>query len=156
MVKQKHSGMTAALDDVALAEHPFMTLAVRRFEDLDDNVPVIENLDERKGNTLREWVLSEPVDREIFRRFRNFLATHTDEQGNNVHFERIKTMCQTNGESLVVSYTDLCVVQPVLAIYVADAPTEMLAIFDRAAKEVVLEHFPESASHSLTLTAFPS
>jgi DNA replication licensing factor MCM2 len=51
-------------------------------------------------------------------------------------------MCQANGESLVVSYTDICTVQPILAIYVADAPTEILSIFDRAAKEVVLEHFP--------------
>jgi hypothetical protein len=36
------------------------------------------------GATLREWVTSEPVEREIFRRFRNFLSTHTDEHGNNV------------------------------------------------------------------------
>lgn len=114
-----------------------------RYEDIDDDVPVIENLDERKGATLREWVLSEPVDREIFRRFRNFLSTHTDNHGYNVHYERIKIMCESNGESLVVSYTDICSVHPVLAIYVADAPTEMLSIFDRAAKEVVLEHFPE-------------
>jgi DNA replication licensing factor MCM2 len=117
-------------------------MGICSFEDIDDDVPVIENLDERKGNTLREWVLSEPVDREIFRRFRNFLSTHTDDQGYNIHFERIKNMCQANGESLVVSYTDICTVQPILAIYVADAPTEILSIFDRAAKEVVLEHFP--------------
>ena len=50
-------------------------------------------------------------------------------------------MCENNGESLVVSYPQLCTEQPVLAIFVADAPIEILKIFDKAAKEVVLKTF---------------
>ena len=62
-----------------------------------------------------------------------------------MHAERIKVMCENNGESLVISYPSLCREQPVLAIFVADAPTEMLRIFDQAAREVVLRDFPGSA-----------
>jgi DNA replicative helicase MCM subunit Mcm2 (Cdc46/Mcm family) len=57
--------------------------------------------------------------------------------------DRIRTMCQNNQESLLVSYRDLCGHSPVLAMFVADAPTEVLAVFDRAAKEVVLEFYPD-------------
>jgi len=115
-------------------------------EDFDDNAPIIENLEDFKGHTLREWVSMESTQREIYRRFRNFLTTSVDEHGNNVHGERIKTMCENNGESLVISYPSLCREQPVLAIFVADAPTEMLKIFDSAAKEVVRHSFPEYES----------
>ncbi len=53
-------------------------------------------IDHCTGHTLREWVSMESTQREIYRRFRNFL------KGNNVHAERIKTMCENNGESLVI------------------------------------------------------
>ena len=42
------------------------------------------------------------------------------------------------------SYIDLCNHLPAIAIFVADAPTETLEIFDAAAKDVVLEHFPST------------
>ena len=45
-------------------------------------------------------------------------------------------------ELTVCRYPHLCREHPVLAIFVADAPTEMLKIFDYAAKEVVLKNFP--------------
>jgi hypothetical protein len=40
----------------------------------------------------------------------------------------------------------------VLAIFVADAPTEMLKIFDQAAKEVVLHSFPGKLAIRLRIT----
>jgi len=111
--------------------------------DQDDDATIIENLEDRKGHTLRDWIVQEPVEREIFKRFKSFLKAFIDSSGNTIHLERITEMCEQNRESLVISYTDLCTQHPVLAIYVADAPTEMLTIFDRAAKEVVLEQFPD-------------
>lgn len=110
-------------------------------EDLDETI--IENLEDRKGYTLREWIVHDPVNREIYKRFRKFLIEFVDEDGNNVHIKKIKAMAEANEESLIISYTDLCTQHPVLAIFVADAPTEMLEIFDKAAKDVVKENFPE-------------
>jgi hypothetical protein len=40
------------------------------------------------------------------------------------------------------SYTDLCQLHAVIAMFVADAPKEMLKIFDAAALDVVLGLFP--------------
>lgn len=116
--------------------------AAEEEEEEDEREPVIENLEDRKGHSLADWVTMESPRKEIYRRFKLFLKTFVDARGNNVHAEKIKHMCQTNGESLVISYTDLCREHPVLAIYVADAPTEVLSVFDQAAQAVVLETFP--------------
>lgn len=45
-------------------------------------------------------------------------------------------MCQQNFQSLEISYLHLSHVAPVLAIWLADVPREMLMIFDETAKEV--------------------
>eukprot|EP00055_Hartaetosiga_balthica_P011307 m.50870 g.50870 ORF g.50870 m.50870 type:complete len:903 (+) comp7538_c0_seq1:90-2798(+) len=108
----------------------------------DEDETVIESLSDRKGKTLREWVTFDPVKREIYNRFKNFLRTATDEDGQSIYGKKIQDMCQANGESLIVSYINLCQVLPEVALFLADAPTEILAIFDAAAKDVVLEHYP--------------
>ena len=48
-----------------------------------------------------------------------------------------------NGESLEASYTQLQSSNPMLALYVLNAPTETLKIFDEFAKNVVLELFED-------------
>lgn len=48
-----------------------------------------------------------------------------------------------NRQSLEVSYLDLITVCPTLAVWAADAPTEMLKIFDEVAYQAVLEMVPE-------------
>ena len=70
--------------------------------EMDLNQPIIENLDDRKGHTLREWVCMESPSREIYRRFRLFLTTFVDARGNNVHAEKIRVMCESNRESLII------------------------------------------------------
>ena len=52
------------------------------------------------------------------------------------------TVVSLGVDLLVCSYTNLCREHPVLAIFVADAPKEMLKIFDAAARDVVLSSFP--------------
>eukprot|EP00049_Salpingoeca_infusionum_P008284 m.134972 g.134972 ORF g.134972 m.134972 type:complete len:898 (-) comp13970_c0_seq1:215-2908(-) len=111
-------------------------------DEMDENEPIIENLENFKGNTLREWISMEPTRREIFRRFKIFLRTTKDERGQLIYSQRIRDMCERNAESLIVSYVDLSHIEPTLAIFVADAPSETIEIFDAAAKAVVLEHFP--------------
>ena len=50
-------------------------------------------------------------------------------------------MCSKNRQSLEVSYLHLSQTYPVLAIWLADLPKQMLTIFDETAREVVLEQF---------------
>uniref|UniRef100_A0A8D3CDY1 DNA replication licensing factor MCM2 n=1 Tax=Scophthalmus maximus TaxID=52904 RepID=A0A8D3CDY1_SCOMX len=73
----------------------------------------------------------------------NFLRTHVDENGHNVFKEKISDMCKENKESLVVNYEDLAAREHVLAYFLPEAPTEMLKVFDEAAKEVVLAMYPK-------------
>ena len=46
----------------------------------DENAPIIENLEDFKGHSLREWVSMESTQHEILRRFRHFLTTFVDDQ----------------------------------------------------------------------------
>lgn len=54
----------------------------------------IENLEDMKGHTVREWVSMAAPRLEIYHRFKNFLRTHVDEHGHNVFKERISDMCK--------------------------------------------------------------
>uniref|UniRef100_A0A672FXN0 DNA replication licensing factor MCM2 n=1 Tax=Salarias fasciatus TaxID=181472 RepID=A0A672FXN0_SALFA len=109
----------------------------------EDMIESIENLEDMKGHSVREWV-SLPAPRlEIHHRFRNFLRTHVDEHGHNVFKEKISDMCKENRESLVVNYEDLAAREHVLAYFLPEAPAEMLKVFDEAAKEVVLAMYPK-------------
>lgn len=51
-------------------------------------------------------------------------------------------MCASNSSSLTISYVHLGDMVPILAIWLADVPKDMLAIFDEVLKEVVLDKFP--------------
>ncbi|KAG7268402.1 hypothetical protein CRUP_016276 [Coryphaenoides rupestris] len=109
----------------------------------DEMIESIENLEDMKGHTVREWVSMSAPRLEIYHRFKNFLRTHVDENGHNVFKEKISDMCKENKESLVVNYEHLAAREHVLAYFLPEAPTEMLKIFDEAAKEVVLAMFPK-------------
>ncbi|EDQ91507.1 uncharacterized protein MONBRDRAFT_36175 [Monosiga brevicollis MX1] len=109
--------------------------------DVNDDEPIIENLEDRKGHTTREWVQMESPRREIHRRFKLFLR-NTEEKGVKIYQVKIRELAQSNAESLVISYRSLCEESPTLAIYASDAPAEMLQIFDAAARDVVLESYP--------------
>jgi len=97
------------------------------------------NLDDPQG-PLTEWIQQEAVKRKIKMEFKNFLRTFV-RGGNSVYDQRIKDMCAANKQSLEVSFMELSQKAPTLAVFVADAPTEMLKIFDETAFDVVLEKF---------------
>jgi hypothetical protein len=63
-------------------------------------------LEQMEGN-LREWIATEQTRKAIMSRFEQFLKTFLDGNGNNVHQEKIHTMCGSNQQSLMVSYLDL-------------------------------------------------
>jgi DNA replication licensing factor MCM2 len=108
---------------------------------------------------LREWIAQEQTRSEVSKRFRWFLDNFTDAKGTNVHQERIETMCSENGQSLGVSYLAMTQAVPLLAVWVADAPREMLELMSGVAKDKVLSMYPDyEAIHDevhVRITDFP-
>ena len=92
---------------------------------------------------LREWITRERTKTEIRRKFSRFLRKFQDtEDGDLVYRKRIREMCVSNGASLEVSYHDLATREPMLAIWVADAPADMLELFNEVAKVEALKLYP--------------
>jgi len=108
----------------------------------EEGVESIENLEDTKGKPIREWVSLGGPRKEVYNRFRNFLRTHVDSKGTNLYQEKIKEMCQKNKSSFEVDYNILASECQVLAYFLPEAPTEVLEVFDEAAKSVVLNMFP--------------
>ena len=108
----------------------------------DEGMESIENLEDTKGMSIREWVSMAGPRREVYNRFRNFLRTHVDHKGSNLYQEKIKEMCQKNKASFEVDYNILASECQVLAYFLPEAPTQVLEIFDEAAKDVVIKLFP--------------
>lgn len=60
----------------------------------EEMIESIENLEDMKGHSVREWVSMAAPRLEIYHRFKNFLRTHVDEHGHNVFKEKISDMCK--------------------------------------------------------------
>lgn len=85
--------------------------------------------------------------RSVAKKFANFLNGFVDPTtGKEVYLRKISLMCAANEESLIVSWIELSQFEPCLAIWLADAPTEMLSILDEVAMNVVLASFPKYAA----------
>jgi DNA replication licensing factor MCM2 len=108
----------------------------------DEGEESVENLEDTKGRPAREWVVMAAPRREIKNRFKNFLRTYVDAKGNNLYFRLIQDMCSLNKSSFEVDFNILAAECYVLAYFLPEAPTEVLQIFDEAAKEVVLNLYP--------------
>merc|ERR1719167_1525652 len=108
----------------------------------EEGMESIENLEDTKGMSIREWVAMNAPRREVYNRFRNFLRTYVDHKGTNIYQEKIKEMCQKNKSSFEVDYNILASECQVLAYFLPEAPREVLEIFDEAAKKVVLSIYP--------------
>merc|ERR1739844_57759 len=102
----------------------------------------IENLEDTRGRTIREHVTQIGPRTECPNRFKNFLRTYVDSRGQSLYKEKIRTMCEENRASFEVDYNILASECQVLAYFLPEAPTEVLTIFDEAAKSVVLSMFP--------------
>lgn len=94
-----------------------------------------------KDRTVAEWASLDQPRRHIAHRFRKFLVEYKNENGSRVYSEKIQRMCEANGHSLEVSYIQIHQEEPLLALWVADAPTELLQIFDEVALALVKESF---------------
>lgn len=114
--------------------------------DLDENIMEeelsLETLQDIKASNITEWVTLPSVMRTIAREFKSFLTEYIDAVGISVYGTRIRTLGEVNSESLEISYDHLSSTKAILAYFLANAPTEMLKIFDKAALEVTLLHYP--------------
>ena len=54
----------------------------------------IENLEDMKGHTVKEWVSLLAPRTEVYNRFKNFLRTFVDEHGHNLYKEKIRQLVE--------------------------------------------------------------
>ncbi|KAL8822245.1 MAG: hypothetical protein Q9191_007018 [Dirinaria sp. TL-2023a] len=115
-------------------------------EDMADDIMEeelsLEALQDVKASSLTDWVSLPAVHRTIFREFKSFLTEYTDANGVSVYGTRVRTLGEVNAESLEVSWEHLTLSKAILAYFLANAPTEVLAIFDQVAMDVTLLHYP--------------
>jgi DNA replication licensing factor MCM2 len=117
-------------------------------EDLDGDDPInIEAFDV----PLREWIAQDRTRREIQRKFRAFLRHFTEDQigqgerrrrGNGLYEQKIRSMCANNLSTLQVSYVHLMEAEPFLAVWLIEAPKDMLEVLNEAATRHTLMLFP--------------
>ena len=119
-------------------------------EDLDGEDPInIEAFDV----PLREWIAQDRTRREIQRKFRAFLRHFTEEsmqegleqrrrRGNGIYEQKIRAMCASNLSTLQVSYMHLVEAEPLLAVWLTDAPKDILDVLNEAATRHTLMLFP--------------
>ncbi len=112
-------------------------------EDLDGDDPI--NL-EAFDVPLREWIAQDRTRREVQRKFRAFLRHFRPDsdrrRANGIYVQKIKLMCASNKATLQVSYNHLMEAEPLLAVWLADAPKDMLDLLDEAATRHTLMLFP--------------
>lgn len=104
----------------------------------------LEGLADVKSSSLPEWIALPSVQRSVAREFKSFLLEFVDTEANtSIYGTRIRTLGEINGESLEISYRHLADTKAVLAYFLANAPTEILQIFDAVAMEAVLLHYQD-------------
>ncbi|PGH07600.1 hypothetical protein AJ80_07989 [Polytolypa hystricis UAMH7299] len=111
--------------------------------DIMDEEMTLEALAEIKAANVTEWVTQPAVHRSIYREFKSFLTEFTDKDGTSVYGTLIRNLGEVNAESLDVSYQHLSDTKAIVAYFLANAPAEVLKIFDQAAMEVTLLHYPD-------------
>lgn len=102
--------------------------------DNEDLEPEVMNM---KG-PLREWLVYEKPRKYVCNTFKKFLHTYS----NGLYVNYIKKLVSDELESLEVKYTDLSSESATLAIWVVDAPNEMIKILDEVATAVVFKFYP--------------
>lgn len=69
--------------------------AVGEVEDAE-MIESIENLEDTKGYSIKDWVIMMGPRTEIANRFKNFLRTYVNSKGQYVYKEKIRRMCENN------------------------------------------------------------
>ena len=105
---------------------------------------------------LREWIAQDRTRREVMRKFIRFIETpiqlHDEQEGggnNNrqrkqglpIYEERVRNMCSSNQSTLEISYSHLMDHEPILAMWLVDAPRDMFDVLNEAATRKTLKMF---------------
>jgi len=140
---------------------------IQEQEDFMDEVEIDLELNQLPpGMPLREFLAEEKTRVQIQRKFKQFLATYQNNaddpnpddsnpdygdkkkkkkkkrtKGGPLYHQRITSMCAMNLSSLEVSFVHLSEAEPQLAIWLADAPTDMLELLDNVATRYVQEYY---------------
>jgi len=99
------------------------------------------NLEDFQG-PLKDWLAKEDVQIEVRRRFREFITNFTDDNGET-YLKRIEEMCNRNGCSLEITYNHVSTEQPVLGVWLADLPRDLLKIFNAEVAKIVEYTYPD-------------
>ncbi|KPM07497.1 DNA replication licensing factor mcm2-like protein [Sarcoptes scabiei] len=140
-------------DDISEVSEPEQPARKRRFnrktaemfgetENDETMVESIENLEDTRGLSVRDWIIQMAPKREIFNRFKEFLINTCDEKKRFIYRDKIKAMVEENRQSFEVEYHVLAAKEQILAYFLPDAPLEMFEIFNAAAKDIVLKIYP--------------
>jgi len=105
----------------------------------------IVNLEDFQG-PLRDWLSKEEVQIEVRRRFKDFITSFVDESGETVYTNKISIMCNENKRSLEVVFQHLSQEQPVLGIWIADCPKDLLKIFNSEVMKIISYSYPQYSS----------
>jgi DNA replication licensing factor MCM2 len=132
----------------------------------DDNFEAEEGINlEAFDVPLREWIAQDRTRREIQRKFRVFLSTFREgeEDGDDdeemddaearrsrrmrasvepTYEDRIRHMCAANKSALELDFTHLMNKEPTLALWIEDAPRDMLDVLNEAATRHTFRLFP--------------
>ncbi|KAK4524304.1 hypothetical protein GAYE_SCF02G2203 [Galdieria yellowstonensis] len=112
-------------------------------EDDTDNDMETFTFEEEMGS-LQDWLKMDKPRRAIKKRFLHLLKGCVDENTGAQHYlQKLRSMCAQNGQSLVVSYRHFYSNDPMLAVWLAESPTEILALFNEVATELTFKIFPQ-------------
>lgn len=96
------------------------------------------------GRSVSAILQERGARKEVMDRFCSFLRNFSDEKNDAlVYMDRIRLMAASNGQSLVVSFKHLSISEPTIGIWLADAPSLILDIFNEAATMVTFAIFKE-------------
>lgn len=110
--------------------------------DGDMDTETIDNLEDTRSFSTKDWISQRATKNEIRNRFKNLLKTYVDESGRSVFKEKLRLMSENNAQSFELEYPILAEKQPALALFVVECPQQMFDIFNEAAREVVLSMYP--------------
>eukprot|EP00127_Corallochytrium_limacisporum_P002506 Clim_evm63s128 gene=Clim_evmTU63s128 len=99
----------------------------------------------------RDWIQRKEASKAIKKNLRSFLNSYDPEaeEGKTstrripYYYQKLAEMASANGESLIVEYRHLINFNAVLGLFLVDAPTGFLELFDQVAMDVLLTLFPK-------------
>lgn len=136
--RTSHDSLAAGAEDMELGEDE------NAEEEEDDEAEGEQQRYWRYQGTLREWVARDDIREFVKRKFRRFLNSFRNDRDKEEieYLTRIKTMMEGNGCSLPVHYMHIAHTIPVLSVWLADVPKQILELLDEVTRAEVFRRYP--------------